>query len=234
MEYFSEAIRRAFHLIGSADAEVFQIVFFSLRVSLMATVIACAIGVPAGFFVAASEFRGKRSVRVMLNTFMAVPTVVIGLTLYAVLYRGGLLGRLGLLFTPAAVVLGQVVLASPIVAALTVSSVGELELEVKRTAMTLGASGFQTLVAVARESRYALLVAFSAGFGRVIAEVGSAMMLGGNIRGYTRTMTTAIALETGKGEFGLGLALGILLLLVALSVNLVAQTISERIGKGRR
>jgi tungstate transport system permease protein len=234
MGYFSEAIRRAFHLIGTADPEVFQIVFFSLRVSLTATVIACLIGVPTGFLVAVTEFRGKRSVRVMLNTLMAVPTVVIGLTLYAVLYRGGVLGRLGLLFTPSAIMLGQVVLASPIVAALTVSSVGDLELDVKRTAMTLGASGFQTLLAVARESRYALLVAFSAGFGRVIAEVGSAMMLGGNIRGYTRTMTTAIALETGKGEFGLGLALGILLLLVALSVNFLAQTISERIGEGRR
>jgi len=234
MGYFSEAIRRAFHLLGTADPEVFQIVFFSLRVSLTATVIACLIGVPAGFLVAVTEFRGKRSMRVMLNTLMAVPTVVIGLTLYAVLYRGGLLGRLGLLFTPSAIMLGQIVLASPIVAALTVSSVGDLELDVKRTAMTLGASGFQTLVAVARESRYALLVAFSAGFGRVIAEVGSAMMLGGNIRGYTRTMTTAIALETGKGEFGLGLALGILLLLVALSVNFLAQTISERIGEGGR
>ena len=123
--------------------------------------------------------------------------------------------------------------ATPIVAALTVSSVGELELEVKRTAMTLGASPFQALTAVARESRYALLVAFSAGFGRVIAEVGSAMMLGGNIRGYTRTMTTAIALETGKGEFGLGIALGIVLLLVALSINLIVQVFSERIGEAR-
>ena len=233
MEYFSEGIRRAFHLITAADPEVFQIVFFSLRVSLTATVIACLIGVPIGFLVAVAEFRGKRSVRVMLNTLMAVPTVVIGLTLYAILYRQGILGGLGLLFTPAAIVLGQIVLAAPIVAALTVSSVGELELEVKRTAMTLGASGFQTLIAVARESRYALLVAFSAGFGRVIAEVGSAMMLGGNIRGYTRTMTTAIALETGKGEFALGLALGVILLLVALSINLLAQTLSERIGGGK-
>ena len=230
MEYFSEAIRRAFHLMTTADPEVFQIVLFSVRVSLTATVIACLVGVPAGFLVAVAQFRGKRSVRVVLNTLMAVPTVVIGLTLYSLLYRQGFLGGLGLLFTPAAIALGQIVLATPIVAALTVSSVGELELEIKRTAMTLGASGFQALIAVARESRYALLVAFSAGFGRVIAEVGSAMMIGGNIRGYTRTMTTAIALETGKGEFGLGLALGIVLLLVALSVNFLAQTLSERIG----
>ena len=233
MEYLSEGIRGAFHLIVTGNREVFQIVFFSLRVSLTAAVIACLLGVPAGFFVAVAEFRGKRAVRVVLNTLMAVPTVVIGLTLYSILYRQGVLGRLGLLFTPTAVALGQIVLATPIVAALTVSSVGELELEIKRTAMTLGASPFQALAAVARESRYALLVAFSAGFGRVIAEVGSAMMLGGNIRGYTRTMTTAIALETGKGEFGLGIALGIILLLVALSINLLVQLFSERIGEAK-
>jgi tungstate transport system permease protein len=233
MEYLSEGIRRAFHLIVTADREVLQIVLFSLRISLTAAVIACLLGVPVGFFVAVAEFRGKRTVRVGLNTLMAVPTVVIGLTLYSLLYRQGLFGRLGLLFTPTAIALGQIVLATPIVAALTVSSVGDLELDVKRTAMTLGASPFQALIAVARESRYALLVAFSAGFGRVIAEVGSAMMLGGNIRGYTRTMTTAIALETGKGEFGLGIALGIILLLVALSINLLVQLFSERVGEAK-
>ena len=231
MDYLSEGMSRAFHLIVSADREVFRIVFFSLRVSLTAALIACLLGVPVGFFVAVAEFGGKRTVRVVLNTLMAVPTVVIGLTLYSILYRQGVLGRLGLLFTPTAIVLGQIVLATPIVAALTVSSVGQLELEIKRTAMTLGASPLQALAAIARESRYALLVAFSAGFGRVIAEVGSAMMLGGNISGYTRTMTTAIALETGKGEFGLGIALGILLLLVALSINLLVQLFSERIGE---
>jgi len=166
-----------------------------------------------------------------LNTLMAVPTVVIGLTLYCILSRQGPLGGLGLLFTPIAVVLGQIVLATPIVAALTVSSVGAGEMEVRRTAITLGASQFHALMAVVRESRYALLVAFSAGFGRVIAEIGSAMMLGGNIRGYTRTMTTTIALETSKGDFSLAIGLGLILLLVALSVNLVAQIVSERIGQ---
>ncbi len=231
MDYLSEGIRRAFHLIVTADREVLQIVFFSLRVSLTAAVIACLLGVPVGFFVAVAEFRGKRTIRLVLNTLMAVPTVVIGLTLYSVLYRQGVFGGLGLLFTPTAVALGQIVLATPIVAALTASSVGELERQIKRTAMTLGASPFQALTAVARESRYALLGAFSAGFGRVIAEVGSAMMLGGNIRGYTRTMTTAIALETGKGEFGLGIALGIILLLVALSINLLVQLFSEQVGE---
>ena len=234
MEYLSEGIGRAFHLLVTGDRDVFSIVLFSLRVSLTAAVVACLLGVPIGFLVAVAEFRGKRTVRVVLNTLMAVPTVVIGLTLYCVLSRQGPLGRAGLLFTPVAMVLGQIVLATPIVAALTLSSVGGVEIAVRRTAMTLGASAFQALMAVVRESRYALLVAFSAGFGRVIAEVGSAMMLGGNIRGYTRTMTTAIALETGKGEFGLGIALGIILLLVALSINLLVQILSERIGAGRR
>jgi len=233
MHYIAEGIRRALELLATADREVFSIVFFSLRVSLTAAVIACIIGVPVGFLVAVAEFRGKRAVRLVLNTLMAVPTVVIGLTLYSLLSRQGPVGGLGLLFTPAAIALGQVCLATPIVAALTVSSVGEMEIAVRRTAMTLGASAFQSLMAVVRESRYALLVAFSAGFGRVIAEVGSAMMLGGNIRGYTRTMTTAIALETGKGEFGLGIALGIILLLVALSINLLVQILSERLGTGR-
>ena len=231
MEYLVEGIRRAFHLLVTADPDLFSIVFFSLRASLTAAVISCLLGVPIGFLVAIAEFGGKRVVQVFLNTLMAVPTVVIGLTLYCVLSRQGPLGRMGLLFTPAAIVLGQIVLATPIVAALTVSSVGQVEMEVRRTAMTLGASPFQALMAVVRESRYALLVAFSAGFGRVIAEVGSAMMLGGNIRGYTRTMTTAIALETGKGEFGPGIALGIILLLVALSINLFVQLLSERIGE---
>ena len=230
MQHLVEGIRKAFQLLLSPDHEVFLIVFLSLRVSLAAAVIACLLGVPTGFFVAIGQFRGKRVVRVLLNTLMAVPTVVIGLTLYSVLSRQGPLGGMGLLFTPTAIVLGQIVLATPIVAALTVSSVGQVEIEVRRTAMTLGASTFQALMALVRESRYALLVAFSAGFGRVIAEVGSAMMLGGNIRGYTRTMTTAIALETGKGEFGLGIALGVILLLVALSINLLVQVLSERIG----
>ncbi len=234
MEYLSEGLRRAFRLLFTADSEVVSIVLLSLRVSLTATIVACLLGVPSGFLVAVAEFRGKRAVKAVLNTLMAVPTVVIGLTLYCMLSRQGPLGGAGLLFTSKAIVLGQIVLAAPIVAALTVSSVGEVEIAVRRTAMTLGASAFQALMAVVRESRYALLVAFSAGFGRVIAEVGSAMMLGGNIRGYTRTMTTAIAMETGKGEFGLGIALGIILLLVALSINVIVQILSERMGGGRR
>lgn len=234
MGYISEGIRKAFHLLVTADREVFSIVMLSLRVSLTAAIVACLLGVPVGFMVAVAEFRGKRAVRVVLNTLMAIPTVVIGLTLYCMLSRQGPLGSVGLLFTPAAIVLGQIVLATPIVAALTFASVGDMEIAVRRTAMTLGASAFQALMAVVRESRYALLVAFSAGFGRVIAEVGSAMMLGGNIRRYTRTMTTAIALETGKGEFGLGIALGLILLLVALSINLLVQIFSERIGGGKQ
>lgn len=230
MEYIAEGIGKAVGLILSADREVFSIVLLSLRVSGTSLIFASAVGVPFGFVLATYKFRGRRFLTVILNTLMALPTVVVGLTVYALISRQGPLGVLGLLYTPKAMILGQFVLATPIVSALTLSAVENVDPRVKETALTLGAGRVQSGLAVLKEARFAVMAAVAAGFGRVIAEVGSAMMLGGNIRGATRTMTTAIALETAKGEFGLGIALGVVLLIVAFSVNIVFNYWQRRGG----
>lgn len=221
MEYIAEGIGKALRLIVSTDQQVFSIVFLSLRVSAAALVLASAVGVPLGFLIGTNRFRGKHFLTVALNTLMALPTVVVGLTVYSLISRQGPLGVLGLLYTPRAMVLGQFILATPVVSALTLSAVQNVDPRVRDTALTLGAGQIQSGLTVLKEARFAVMAAVAAGFGRVIAEVGSAMMLGGNIKGATRTMTTAIALETAKGEFGLGIALGIVLLIVAFSVNIV-------------
>jgi tungstate transport system permease protein len=228
MDYLSEAVGKAFWLIVHFDRELAGIVWTSLRVSLTSTVLASIVGVPLGFAIAIARFRGKHHVEVALNTCMALPTVVVGLTVYSFISRRGPLGAFGLLFTPTAMVIGQFILATPIIAALSLSATKSIDVRVGETARTLGANAFQTASAILSEARYAILVAIAAGFGRVIAEVGSAMILGGNIHGYTRTMTTAIALETGKGEFALAMALGIILLLIALSVNAIVQSFRLR------
>jgi len=209
--------------------DVLEILGVSLRVSLLATALAALAAVPLGLLVALREFRGKAAVVTAMHTLMALPTVVVGLLLYGLLSRSGPLGFLGLLYTPWAMVAGQLVLALPIITALTYSAVMGVDPRVRRTALTLGASPLQAGLAVLSEGRYGLLAAVAAGFGRVITGVGAAIMLGGNIRGLTRTMTTAITLETSRGEFGLGLALGAILLLVALGVNLlIALTVRRR------
>lgn len=228
MQYILEGIVRAFQLIFSLDTHVFSAVWVSLRTSLIAIVFASLVGVPLGFAVATNEFTGKRPVIILLNTLMALPTVVVGLTVFSFISRQGPLGSLGLLYTPTAMILGQFILATPIVAALSFSAVQSTDPRVQETAVTLGASRFQTALTITSEAKFAITAAIVAGFGRVIAEVGSAMMLGGNIKGYTRTMTTTIALETSKGEFGLGIALGIILLIVAFTINILFQTLQKR------
>ncbi len=230
MDYIAEGIGKALGLIVSADREVFSIVLLSLRVSATSLILASAVGVPFGFVVATYKFWGRRVLTVILNTLMALPTVVVGLTVYAVISRQGPLGVLGLLYTPKAMILGQFVLATPIVSALTLSAVENVDPRVRDTAFTLGAGRLQSGFAVLKEARFAVMAAVAAGFGRVIAEVGSAMMLGGNIKDATRTMTTAIALETAKGEFGLGIALGIVLLIVAFSINILFNYWQRRGG----
>ncbi len=221
MDYISEGIRRALWLILSLDGETFDVVLVSLKVSSAATLLACVVGVPLGLVIGVRNFWGKRAVVTVLNTLMALPTVVIGLTIYALISRRGPLGSLGLLYTPTAIVIGGFILATPIITALSLSAAQGIDKRVMPTALTLGASEFQATLAVLSEAKFSVIAAVVAGFGRVIAEVGSAMMLGGNIRGSTRTMTTAIALETSKGEFGFGIALGIVLLCVAFSLNLL-------------
>jgi len=191
-------------------------------------VIAALLGVPTGLWLGLNRFRGRQILLALLNTLMALPTVVVGLLLFGLLSRQGPLGPLGLLFTPLAMIVGQTVLATPIVANLVLAAVTGADQRIINTALTLGASRFQAAIQLLREIRFGVMAAVIAGFGRVIAEVGVAMMLGGNIRNSTRTMTTAIALETSKGEFAFGLALGMLLLSVALLVNLFLNVLQQR------
>jgi len=221
---FSEAIR----LIVSADEEVMTIVLASLRFAVSSTLLASIIGIPAGIALAVSRLRLKKIIEDLLNTLLSIPTVVVGLFVYMLVYSQGPLGRFHLLFTPAAIILGQTVLIIPLLASMACSAVSILNPVVRETALTLGAGRLRTAWTVAAEAEAALLVACITGFGRVIGEVGIALILGGNILGYTRTITTAISLQTSKGEFALGLALGIILLCVAFAVNLAVRVLRRR------
>lgn len=230
MEYILGGIKEALKLILSLDTDIFSTVFLSLRVSATATLFSSLVGVPLGFIIGGSEFRGKKVLITIFNTLLALPTVVIGLLVYSFISRQGPLGPLGLLFTPKAMVIGQFILATPIIVALTISATQAVDTRVRLTAMTLGAGPLRTALTVLSEARFALMAAVIAGFGRVIAEVGCALMIGGNIKGYTRIMTTSIALETSKGEFGFGLALGFILLTVAFSVNILFHYAQSKRG----
>ena len=210
---------QALNLLVSGDREVWFITGTSLRFGLFSTLIACVPGIPLGVLIALKRFPLRRPLLAVLNTLMALPTVVVGLIVYSLVSRSGPLGALGILFTPPAVVIGQSILALPIVLSMTASSLSRLDPLFPEVLTTLGASRRQILWMSVREARGAVLAACLAAFGRVLGEVGAAMMLGGNIRMYTRTITTAIALETSKGDFALGLALGIILMIVALAVN---------------
>jgi tungstate transport system permease protein len=210
-------------MVGS---EVLEILGVTLRVSVTATLLAAVASVPLGLVLVLVPFPGRRVVVTVVHTLMALPTVVVGLLLYGLLSRSGPLGFLGLLYTPWAMIAGQFLLALPIITALTYSAIKGVDARVRRTALTLGATEVQAGRALLAEARYGLLAAVAAGFGRAITEVGAAIMLGGNIRGLTRTMTTAITLETAKGDFALGIALGLILLAVALAANaLIAVTL---------
>jgi tungstate transport system permease protein len=210
------------------DQEVFATAWTSLHVSVWSTLLASLMGIPAGIIIGTGSFPLKGALTTTLNTLMALPTVVVGLVVYAVISRQGPLGGYGLLFTPKAMVIGQTLLAIPIIANYTLSTMESADKRILPTALTLGASPLQSVLQLVREERYGVMAAVIAGFGRVIAEVGVAMMLGGNIRGYTRTMTTAIAMETSKGEFAFGLALGAILMAVAFLVNLTLNILQQQ------
>lgn len=233
MDFLIQSLGEAFRMLWSLDQELYFIVYISLYVSFFSTIVASILGVPLGFVIAIKEFRAKRAVITVLNTLLALPTVVIGLFVYAFLSRRGILGYLGLLYTPKAIIVGQVILILPWVATFTLSAVSRIDQRYRRTAMTLGAGAVQTSLAIAREARFGILAAIIAAFGRVIAEIGIAMMLGGNIKGFTRTMTTAMALEHNKGEFVLAVALGLVLLTVSLLMNVFLQLIQGRYGANR-
>jgi tungstate transport system permease protein len=228
MNFIGESLRRAVVLIFSGSPEVYSAVLISLSVTVCAILFASLLGIPAGMWIGVSEFRLKRLALVLLNSLMAMPTVVLGLLVYGLISRQGILGRWDLLFTPSGIVIGLTLLAIPIVANYSLSAVKGADRRIIPTALTLGASRTQSLVQLAREVRFGILAAIIAGFGRVISEVGVAMMLGGNIRGYTRTMTTAIALETSKGEYAFGLALGIILMGLSIGVNTFLTLLQEK------
>ncbi|MFQ6672848.1 MAG: ABC transporter permease [Candidatus Tectimicrobiota bacterium] len=214
-----EGIREAFRLLATLDPEVVSIAGVSLQVSLASTAAATLFGLPLGFSLATRQFPGRRATITVVNTLLALPTVVVGLFCFALLSRQGPLGVFGLLFTPVAMGAGQTILATPIVTAFTLAAVQAVDPRVAETARTLGATRSQMRWTILTEARFAVLAAIIAAFGRVVAEVGISLMLGGNIRHYSRNLTTAIALETSKGEFGLGLALGVILVVIGLVVN---------------
>lgn len=229
--YLSQSIIKSLELIFSFDPDVYFIVWTSIWIATTSAFLATLAGIPLGLFLSIKKFKGKRIVTTVLNTLMALPTVVIGLLVYSFLTRRAPLGSLGILFTPAAIVVGQFILACPIITAMVFSVTQGKERKILKTAYGLGASPFQAIKTFLWEMKVPLLAAVMAGFGRVIGEVGVSMMLGGNIYHLTRTMTTAIALETSKGEFSLGLALGLILLLVALSVNAFVTYVNYRSEK---
>jgi tungstate transport system permease protein len=216
---FGEALASALRLLLTRDPHVMAAAGVSLRVSLLATMLATVLGVPIGFCVAARTFRGRHMLELTLKTLTAFPTVVVGLLVYTLLSRRGPLGVLGLLYTQWAIVVGETILVIPLMAALTVAVVGGADPRIEETALTLGASRLHAALTVLAEMHRGIVAAVVTGFGRLISELGVALMVGGNILDSTRTMTTAIALETSKGDFALGFALGLILLGVALAVN---------------
>lgn len=228
MDFLLDSLLSAILLLWSLDPEVYFIIYVSLKVSLSSTLVSSLLGVPAGFLISFKEFRGKRGVITVLNSLMAMPTVVVGLLVYAFISRRGVLGILDLLYTQTAMVIGQVILILPIVTSLTIAAISRIDDRYRKTAMTLGATPFQTAVIIFREARFGIIAAVIATFGRVISEIGISMMLGGNAKGYTRTMTTAMALEYDKGEFVLGVALGIVLLVISFSMNIFFNRLQGR------
>ena len=220
----------ALQLVLSGDPALFAIVRLSLYVSLSAVALAAVIGIPLGALIALTKFRGRQGTIVLLNALMGLPPVVVGLAVYLALSRSGPLGSFGLLFTAPAMIIAQTVLVTPIIAALTRQTVEDLWIEYRDelTAMNLGPMGRVT--ALIWDARFSLVTALLAGFGRAAAEVGAIIIVGGNIEGFTRTMTTAIALETSKGDLPLAVGLGLVLIAIVIAVNALAWT-ARRAGE---
>ena len=230
MDLFLETGREALRMLISGDREVWEVVLLSLRVSGVAVLIGLLIGIPVGTAVALLRFRGRRLVIALIHTGFALPPVVVGLFVYMLLSRAGPAGNLDLLFTPAAMVLAQAVLASPYVAGITLAAVQAVPYDALLQARSLGATRTRAVLTILREARLGIGAAIVAGFGAVISEVGAVMLVGGNIAGETRVMTTAIVLQTRRGNFAAAMALGLLLLAIAFAVNLLIT----RAQQGRR
>ncbi|MEP3331260.1 ABC transporter permease [Sedimentitalea sp.] len=232
MQSFSQEFTSAMTLILTGDSDLWAIVLLSLKVSLMAVLIAAVIGMPLGAALAVGRFPGRRLVVVLLNALMGLPPVVVGLLVYLMLSRSGPLGVLHLLYTPTAMIIAQVVLVTPIIAALTRQTVETLDDEYAEQLRSMGVSRLASIPTLVWDGRVALLTALLAGFGRAIAEVGAVIMVGGNINHVTRVMTTTIALETSKGNLALALALGAILIGIAVSVTGLVSLLALREGQG--
>ena len=223
-----QGLTRAIELIVSLDPDVMQIAGRSLMISLSATLLASLICIPLASLIHFNSFPGKRIVISLIQTFFSIPTVAIGLFVFVLFSRAGPLGGLNLLFTPTVMVLGQMMLITPILLGLTISAASGVDKAILDTARSLGASGSQTAIIVLREARFAVMAAVTMGFGRAISEVGIALIVGGNIKGFTRVITTAISLETSRGDLELAMALGIILVSIALIINVLLNRIQQR------
>ncbi|MBN1323687.1 MAG: ABC transporter permease [Methanotrichaceae archaeon] len=221
MDEISAGLIQAVWLIASLDPEVMEIAGRSLAITLASTALASAVAVPLGGLIHFQDFYGKRPLINLIQTLYSLPTVIVGLLVFLFISRSGPLGSLGLLFTPQGMVVGQTMLILPIIIGLTISALGGVNPQIRETALTLGATRSQAIVAIVGEAKPAVFAAVLLGFGRALSEVGVAMMIGGNIRGYTRILTTAIALQTSMGNIELSMALGIILLTISLAVNLL-------------
>ncbi|HEY9089585.1 MAG TPA: ABC transporter permease [Anaerolineaceae bacterium] len=228
MNTILEGITQAIYLLTHLDPEVLEITTLSLRLSGIATLLSVIIGLPLGTQLALGRFTGRGCLLSLINTGMALPPVVVGLVVSIFLWRSGPLGSLRLIYTPLAIIIAQVIIAAPVVTGLTASAIQQLDPRLQIQLKGIGASPLQMVLALWNEARLPLLAALMAGFGSVISEVGASMMVGGNIRYQTRVLTTAIVLETGKGNFALAIALSVLLLLIAYLINLTLTWIQQR------
>ncbi|MAE05464.1 MAG: ABC transporter permease [Nitrospinota bacterium] len=227
MEFLLDGIREGILLVLRADPDVMAASWVTVRVSFGATAVAGLIGLPIGWALASRRFRGRGAAISVIQTLLGVPTVVIGLVVYGLLSRRGPLGFADLLFSPTAIVIGLVILSVPIVSVFTMTAISSVDQRARETALTLGASSRLAAWMVLREARFGLIAAILGAFGRVSSEVGIAMMLGGNIKGYTRTLTTGIALESMKGEFGFGIALGVVLMAIIFLTNIGTRILQK-------
>jgi tungstate transport system permease protein len=228
MDIIIEGIKQAFILLFTLDPEVIGITWLSLKVSGIATFISLLFGVSVGTLVALTQFPGRRIVVSLINTGMGLPPVVVGLFVTIFLWRNGPLGFLEILYTPTAIIIAQAVIATPIVMGISLAAIQHLPANLRLQILALGATRLQMVWILVKEARLPLLAAIMAGFGGVISEVGASIMVGGNIKGYTRVLTTATVMETGKGNFDIAMALGIILLLLAFFINAVLTQIQQR------
>ncbi len=234
MDYYTNAIYRALQLIITLDQEVIKVVMTSLKLSISSTFLASIISIPLAILIARKKFKSKKIVNIILNTLLSLPTVVIGIFVYSLISRQGVLGELDLLFTPLGIIIGQVLLIIPLITALIRNVIYSLDEKLFKTAVSMGASRSQRFKLLLLEARYGIIGALIAAFGRVLGEIGISMMLGGNIKGVTRTITTAMSLETNRGRFAFALSLGLILLMLSFIINFLTYFLQEGKNYERR